>query len=43
MYQFTGKAMAQNCFTAFMNEIYREQKKKLEAGSKNIARSGIYY
>jgi hypothetical protein len=43
MYQFTGKAMAQNCFTAFMNEIYREQKKKLEAGSKNIARSRIYY
>lgn len=43
MYQFTGKAMAQNCFDAFMDCIYREQKQKLSAGSKKIVRTGVYF
>lgn len=43
MYQFTGKKQAQNCFSAFMNEVYREQRTRLESGSKKIVRTGVYY
>lgn len=43
MYQFTGKAMAQNSFNAFLEAIYKEQKQKLAFGSKKIARTGVYY
>jgi hypothetical protein len=43
MYQFTGKSMAQNCFAAFMDAIYKEQKQQLDAGSKNIVRTGVYF
>jgi hypothetical protein len=43
MYSLTGKAMAQNCYAAFMDAIHKEQKQKLSSGSKNIARTGVYY
>lgn len=43
MYQFTGKSMAKNCFAAFMDAIYKEQKQQLDAGSKNIVRTGVYF
>lgn len=43
MYQFTGKALAQNAFAAFMDAIYKEQKQKLSSGSKQIARKGVFF
>jgi hypothetical protein len=43
MFQFTGKAQAQNCFNMFIGEIYLEQQQKLEAGRKNIVRTGVYF
>ena len=43
MYQFTGKAMAQNCYQAFLDEIYREKKTGVASGSKTVVRSGVYY
>jgi hypothetical protein len=43
MYQFTGKAMAQNSFAAFMDAIYKEQKQSLAFGGKQIVRKGVYY
>lgn len=43
MYQFTGKKLAQNCFKAFLDEIYREKKSNLDSGSKNINRTGVYF
>lgn len=43
MYQFTGKPMAQNCFSAFMDAIYKEQKQKLAFGGKTIPRTGVYF
>ncbi len=43
MYQFTGKSMAQNCFSAFMDAIHKEQKQKLSAGGKRIVRTGVYF
>lgn len=41
MYQFTGKKMAQNCYTAFLDAIYSEE--KLGFGSKKVVRKGVYY
>jgi hypothetical protein len=43
MCQFTGKAMAKNYFTAFMDKIYRTRQKNLEAGNKKIVRTGVYF
>lgn len=43
MYQFTGKNMAQNCYSAFIDAIHREQDQMVGFGSKNVIRKGVYY
>lgn len=43
MYQFTGKSMAQNCYSAFMDAIHREQDQMVGFGSKKVIRKGVYY
>lgn len=43
MYQFTGKKLANNCYSSFMEAIHREQRHKSVFGSKKVLRKGVYY
>lgn len=43
MFQFTGKAQAQNCYISFIKQIERENKLRVGTGSKYISRKGVYF
>lgn len=43
MYQFTGKSLAQTSFKNFTEEILREKRHRIDAGNKNISRTGVYF
>lgn len=43
MYQFTGKAQAQNSYNEFIDLISSDERNRLFNGRTNIRRSGVYY